>query len=263
MKKVKLKSNKKVIIPVVVVCLLIILAAIGIYFITSGTNEEKALDTSPNEEKAENIVPSSEQNLINSTNDDIDEEAAKEETENSSTEITNNTENKVSESINDNIYSDNNDTITGGQADDNISSNDNSSSNSGQSSAQPHSHTWVDHTASKQVWVSNIVTVPDYETQTIYGARFYTMNSDGSMTANGPTYWFENGFTKDDLKAIIRNGIKNADENGLYNGVYYGNYQNVTKTEQVQVGSHEEDQGYYEEQSYIDYQYCAVCGERR
>ena len=29
--------------------------------------------------------------------------------------------------------------------------------------------------------------------------------------------------------------MKNADENGLYNGVYYGNYQNVTKTEKVEV----------------------------
>lgn len=63
------------------------------------------------------------------------------------------------------------------------------------------------------------------------------------------------------MKNIISEGRKNADENGLYNGVYYGNYQNVTKTEKVEVGSHQEDQGYYEE--YIDYQYCSICGAKK
>ncbi len=134
------------------------------------------------------------------------------------------------------------------------------SNNSGSSAS--HTHSWKNHTATRQVWVSNIVTVPDYETQTVYGARFYTMSGDGTYVANGPTYWFENGFTTTDLKDIIRTGIKNADENGLYNGVYYANYQNVSKTVQVQVGSHQEDQGHYETESYVDYQYCS-CGARQ
>lgn len=125
--------------------------------------------------------------------------------------------------------------------------------------ASSHTHSWKDHTATRQVWVSNMVTVPDYETQTIYGAQFYTMTASGQYVSNGPTYWFENGFTRDDLKAIIAEGLRNADENGLYNGVYYGNYVNRTKTEQVQVGSHQEDQGWYETESYVDYQYCD-CG---
>lgn len=56
-------------------------------------------------------------------------------------------------------------------------------------------------------------------------------------------------------------GIKNADENGLYNGVNYSNYQNVSKTEKVKVGSHQEDQGHYEE--YVDYQYCSICGAKK
>lgn len=111
-----------------------------------------------------------------------------------------------------------------------------------------------------------MVTVTDYETQAIRGAKFYTYNGTNELgqptyIANGPTYWFEDGFTQDDLKNIISEGMKNADENGLYNGVYYGNYQNVTKTEKVEVGSHQEDQGYYEE--YIDYQYCSICGAKK
>ena len=85
------------------------------------------------------------------------------------------------------------------------------------------------------------------------------MSEPGKYIANGPTYWFENGFTKDDLKEIIKNGLLHADENGLYNGVYYGNYQNVTKT--IPAVTHEEDKGHYED--ITDYQYCSVCGQRR
>lgn len=141
-------------------------------------------------------------------------------------------------------------------------SDNSDSATAGSGSSASHTHSWKNHTATRQVWVSNMVTVPDYETQTVYGARFYTMSGDGTYVANGPTYWFENGFTTADLKDIIRTGIKNADENGLYNGVYYANYQNVSKTVQVQVGSHQEDQGHYETESYVDYQYCS-CGARQ
>lgn len=91
-----------------------------------------------------------------------------------------------------------------------------------------HQHSWKQHTAQK--WVSNMVTVPDYETQKVYGARFYVPTDvPGQYIAKGPEYWFENGFTRDDLNAIIYNAMKNADENGLYNGVSYSSYQNITK----------------------------------
>ena len=140
----------------------------------------------------------------------------------------------------------------------------NKSSSTNQSSSSTHEHVWKDHKSKR--WVSKMVTVTDYETQTIRGAKFYTYNGTNELgqptyIANGPTYWFEDGFTQDDLKNIISEGMKNADENRLYNGVYYGNYQNVTKTEKVEVGSHQEDQGYYEE--YIDYQYCSICGAKK
>ena len=126
-------------------------------------------------------------------------------------------------------------------------------------STPAHQHSWKQHTA--QRWVSNMVTVPDYETQKVYGARFYVPTDvPGQYIAKGPEYWFENGFTRDDLKAIIYNAMKNADENGLYNGVSYSSYQNITKTVQVQVGSHQEDHGHYE--TYVDYEYCD-CGVTR
>ena len=66
----------------------------------------------------------------------------------------------------------------------------------------------------------------------------------------------------DDLKEIIVEGLRNADETGCYNGVYYGNYVNRTKTENIKVGSHQEDHGSYQTETYVDYQYCD-CGARR
>ena len=108
-----------------------------------------------------------------------------------------------------------------------------------------------------------MVTVTDYETQTIRGAKFYTYNGTNELgqptyIANGATYWLEDGFTQDDLKNIISEGMKNADENGLYNGVYYGNYQNVKK--EVPAVTHTEKQNVTE--TYTDYYYCS-CGARK
>lgn len=129
-----------------------------------------------------------------------------------------------------------------------------SGGNAGSGQAPAHTHTWKDHTATRQVWVSNMVTVPDYEAQTIQGAQLYTQHSDGQWYSDGAVYWFENGFTINDLAAIIRDKMVNEG--------YIGNYVNRTKTEQVQVGSHQEDQGWYETETYVDYQYCD-CGERK
>lgn len=135
-------------------------------------------------------------------------------------------------------------------------SNTGNSGGSDKPSTPAHQHSWKQHTAQK--WVSNMVTVPDYETQKVYGARFYVpTGTPGQYIAKGPEYWFENGFTRDDLNAIIYNAMKNADENGLYNGVDYSSYQNIEKTVQVQVGSHQEDHGHYE--TYVNYEYCD-CG---
>ena len=149
--------------------------------------------------------------------------------------------------------------VDGKPADKPSGSNTGNSGGSDKPSTPAHQHSWKQHTA--QRWVSNMVTVPDYETQKVYGARFYVPTDvPGQYIAKGPEYWFENGFTRDDLKAIIYNAMKNADENGLYNGVSYSSYQNITKTVQVQVGSHQEDHGHYE--TYVDYEYCD-CGVTR
>ena len=53
-----------------------------------------------------------------------------------------------------------------------------------------------------------MVTVVDTPAQTVYGAQLYTKNADGTWTSNGAIYWFENGFTRDDLGAIIKDKMK-------------------------------------------------------
>ena len=43
---------------------------------------------------------------------------------------------------------------------------------------------------------------------------------------------------------------------GFITGFYYGNYVNRTKTEKIQIGTQQEDQGYYETEEYVDYRFC-------
>lgn len=140
----------------------------------------------------------------------------------------------------------------GGSSAGNSGSNGNGSSASGgsssgsssQPSAPAHSHSWKDHTATKQVWVSNIVTVPDYETQQVFSHYLYVFSADGYSTT--------------DINAVKAHSVELAKQ-GLST-----NYSNVPQyTEQtVQVGSHTEDHGHYETQTYVDYQYCD-CGATR
>ena len=133
------------------------------------------------------------------------------------------------------------------------------SGNSGSASSKPpkpaHTHTWVNHTATRQVWVSNWVDVPDYETKTIYGGQLYTEQPDGTWLGNGETYWF---YTDADFEAFENLIIEKMKTEG-----YCGNYVNRTKTEKVQVGSHKEDHGSYGTESYVDYVYCSSCGARQ
>lgn len=91
----------------------------------------------------------------------------------------------------------------------------------------------------------NIVTVVDVPEQKVEGARLYTRQADGSWIANGETYWFENGFTVNDLEALIKDKIRNEG--------YIGSYQNLKRT--VPAVTHTEDQGSY----HTDYYYCE-CG---
>lgn len=101
-----------------------------------------------------------------------------------------------------------------------------------------HTHSWADHTVTTQEWVSNMVEVPDYETQTTY---VWVCNCGAVMDAS----------SYDDH--AINHVLAGEADNGHVEA----------QTTQVQVGSHTEDQGHYENKTTVDYRYCTGCGAKQ
>lgn len=144
------------------------------------------------------------------------------------------------------------DSNAGSQPSNNGSSN---SGNSGSASSKPsqssqpskpaHTHTWVNHTATRQVWVSNWVDVPDYGTQQVVVGNKYIFSYDGYTTT-------DINDAKAHARALIMQGVP---ENYRTEPVY--------ETQTVQTGSHKEDHGSYTTESYVDYVYCSSCGARQ
>ena len=143
------------------------------------------------------------------------------------------------------------DSNAGSQSSSNGSSNSGNSgsafskpSQSSQPSKPAHTHAWVNHTATRDVWVSNWVDVPDYGTQQV---------------VVGNTYIFSDGYSTTDINAAKAHGRELA-----MAGKDCG-YQTkpVYETQQVQTGSHKEDHGYNKTESYVDYVYCSSCGARQ
>lgn len=148
---------------------------------------------------------------------------------------------------------------TGNQSTSTGSSNSGSTStgnsgNSGSTSSKPsqpsqpskpaHTHNWVNHTATRQVWVSNWVDVPDYGTQQV---------------VVGNTYTFSDGYSTTDIsaaKAHAKELILAGKDSGYQTTPVY-------ETQTVQTGSHKEDHGSYTTESYVDYVYCSSCGARQ
>lgn len=150
---------------------------------------------------------------------------------------------------NDGNKADNN---AGSQSSNNGSSNSGNSgsasskpSQSSQSSKPAHTHTWVNHTATRQVWVSNWVDMPDYGTQQVAVGTKFIFAYDGYTTT-------DINDAKAHAVALIKQGLPE-------------NYRNETiyETQQVQTGSHKEDHGSYTTETYVDYVYCSSCGARQ
>ena len=149
---------------------------------------------------------------------------------------------------------------TGNQSTSTGSSNSGSTStgnsgNSGSTSSKPsqpsqpskpaHTHTWVNHTATRQVWVSNWVDVPDYGTQQVAVGNKYIFAYDGYTTT-------DINDAKAHARALIMQGVP---ENYRTETIY--------ETQTVQTGSHKEDHGSYKTETYVDYVYCSSCGARQ
>lgn len=119
-----------------------------------------------------------------------------------------------------------------------------SSGSSSKPSAPAHTHSWKDHTATKQVWVPNIVTVTDYADQQVAVGTTYIFAYDGFSTTDINS-------AKAHAKELLKAGLPD-------------NYrmETIYEPQRVPVGSHTEDHGHYETQTYVDYQYCD-CGATR
>lgn len=128
----------------------------------------------------------------------------------------------------------------------NSGSNSGSSSNTGNSGgsdkpSQPaHQHSWKQHTAQK--WVSNMVTLPDYEIQKVAVGTRYIFAYDGYTTTSDAD-------AENHAMELVLAGV---DDGYRMETIY--------EERQVQVGSHQEDHGHYE--TYVDYEYCD-CGATR
>lgn len=137
----------------------------------------------------------------------------------------------------------------------NQSTSTGNSGNSGSTSSKPsqpsqpskpaHTHTWVNHTATRQVWVSNWVDVPDYGTQQVVVGNKFIFAYDGYTTT-------DINDAKAHARALIMQGVP---ENYRTEPVY--------ETQTVQTGSHKEDHGSYKTETYVDYVYCSSCGARQ
>ena len=150
---------------------------------------------------------------------------------------------------NDDNKADNN---AGSQSSSNGSSN---SGNSGSTSSKPsqssqpskpaHTHTWVNHTATRNVWVSNWVDVPDYGTQQVQTGTRWVFPEDGYATTSLSD-------AKAHAVALVKQGCM-------------GNYHTepVYENQTVQIGSHKEDHGTNKTETYVDYVYCSSCGARQ
>lgn len=217
-----ISKNKKIVIAIILIIILSLV--IGIAFASKPSDNKKT------ESQTEQKIDVSEEN------NNKEEEDKKEENENSKTDK--NTDNSNTTST----TKDNNNSSTDSNKKDTSSSNSGNSGNSGSDKpSQPaHQHSWKQHTAQK--WVSNMVTVPDYETQKVAVGNRYIFAHDGYTTDN-----INNA--KAHAKELILAGLPD-------------NYRTETiyEEKQVQVGSHQEDHGHNE--TYVDYEYCD-CGARR
>lgn len=127
-----------------------------------------------------------------------------------------------------------------------------------------HQHNWKDHTATEQVWVSNMVTVDDYEdkvtrrpfTMCDCGAKFY-------YDSNGNNGYYDHVMSYQE--PALAKYYSTGDDTELNQAVWQhgGSVEGSDlETEKVKVGSHQEDQGHYETRTYVDYRYCD-CGARQ
>lgn len=188
----------------------------------------------------ENVKPGQKPEEINPSEDKKPEEGKpSEDTEKSNKDVTDN----GNTGSNGGNTSSGNGNSSGGNSSSNGGNNNGSSS--GNTSSKPsHTHNWVAHTATKQVWVPNIVVVDDYETQNVLVRTDIICNCGAIFTGGA-------GYDEHAMNHVLAGEPSNSTPKAIY------------EQQSVKVGSHEEDHGYYKDETYTDYTYCSDCGARQ
>ncbi len=227
MEKIKefFDKNKKIVIPVVI--MLVLLIAVGIYFISQPNDNTNKKAENQTEEKV-----------------DISQDDTTEDKKDS-------VEQSTDKPSNDKPTGNSNGGNASSNGDDGGSSNHGGNSSASKPSAPSHTHSWKDHTATKQVWVSKIV--PVYENQQV---------QVGTKKVSEGFFWHCN------CGAVIPKGqdadhafnhIANDEPDNGYVKEHFRE-EPVYETKKVQVGTR--DDGHYETQTYVDYKYCD-CGAKK
>lgn len=188
----------------------------------------------------ENVKPGQKPEEMNPSEDKKPEEGKpSEDTEESNKDVTDN----GNTGSNGGNTSSGNGNSSGGNSSSNGGNNNGSSS--GNTSSKPsHTHNWVAHTATKQVWVPNIVVVDDYETQNVLVRTDIICNCGAVFTGGA-------GYDEHAMNHVLAGEPSNSTPKAIY------------EQQSVKVGSHEEDHGYYKDELYTDYMYCSDCGARQ
>ena len=139
----------------------------------------------------------------------------------------------------------------------NSSANKPSSGNSGNNASKPHEHTWVDHTATKQV-PRTVHHDAVYEDVTIPAV---TQTQEQCL---GCKQWFS---SLDDIvnhAMKVKMGMEAGDPQrcGSVGGVERDVVITPAHTEQKLV-KEAYDETVYDTQTYVDYQYCSGCGQHK
>lgn len=188
----------------------------------------------------ENVKPGQKPEEINPSEDKKPEEGKPSEgTEESNKDITDN----GNTGSNGGNTSSGNGNSSGGNSASN-GGNNNGSSGGNTSSKPSHTHNWVAHTATKQVWVPNIVVVDDYATQNVLVRTDIICNCGAVFTGGA-------GYDEHAMNHVLAGEPSNSTPKAIY------------EQQSVKVGSHEEDHGYYKDETYTDYTYCSDCGARQ
>ena len=228
MEKIKefFDKNKKIVIPVVI--MLVLLIAVGIYFISQPNDNTNKKAENQTEEKV-----------------DISQDDTTEDKKDS-------VEQSTDKPSNDKPTGNSNGGNASSNGDDGGSSNHGGNSSASKPSAPSHTHSWKDHTATKQVWVSNIV--PVYENQQV---------QVGTKKVSDGWYWHCSGCGAEvpvaSADVHIAAHLKANEASNGYEKEHF-HEEPVYETKRVQVGTR--DDGHYETQTYVDYKYCD-CGAKK